>query len=106
MADFDNIEEAYAGLKEDWFHTSDCIFKNGVIQKGDCLLISDWATPTLTIAYKDKVIVKEIDCWTMDSLVDYTGNSVWPKETLKLWKYFYTIKEFKNREDGYRNVSF
>jgi hypothetical protein len=69
----DRIESASMGMHEDWFWTSETVFKNGEFTKdfdADGLQIggidsSFWATPTLEIQFKDGNEERK-DCYTGD----------------------------------------
>lgn len=50
----------YAGIREDWFWTSDLIAENGKRLKNSAYVASTWGTPALQISANGKMIF--VDC--------------------------------------------
>jgi hypothetical protein len=72
-----NIQNAFAGLDEDWSATSDVILSEGKPVKGYCYLQSSWATPVL-IADGD-----HHECW-VENHPEWDVDTIWPDEALQI----------------------
>lgn len=69
------IEEVELGMDEDWFWTSETIFKDGKYSSrcsldGNRITVagidgSVWATPIMAVTFKDG-LVERVECWTAD----------------------------------------
>jgi len=75
------IENANAGLQEDWFHTNACILKDSKINKGIQYLGSQWATPVLYD--KDNDIY--YPCWILSTETEWNALTLWPDEAIELF---------------------
>ena len=75
-----NLEEAYAGLEEDWFWTAGPIWKDGKPYfDGYTFLASKWAEPV--IAIDDSTA---ISCWVYDADTEWDEDTKWPESALKI----------------------
>ena len=72
-----NIQNAFAGLDEDWSATSGAILSKGKPFKGDCYLRSLWATPVL-IADGG-----HYECW-VENHPEWDADTIWPDEALQI----------------------
>lgn len=76
-----------AGLIEDWFCTSDRIFKNGVPEyHATGFLMSTWATPTMIVEYDIAESHKQeiVPCWCYeDETPGWGPYTRWPQEVLE-----------------------
>lgn len=73
------IQNASAGLAEDWSWTSDLILKGGIVQKDAfCYLYSVWATPILV----DEDADEEYVCYCAPGVWD--EDTVWPDSALEI----------------------
>ena len=71
----------YAGLLEDWYWTSDIIWKNGHTTDCDELYpYSIWATPILMSTDNSEFI----ECWVPADEVDWDDDTKWPEEALNI----------------------
>lgn len=75
-----NPRTAEAGLLEDWYNTSDFIWREGeLVVDADACLASVWATPILVLDGKDE------DCWRLTSEHPGSGGGKpWPTEALAI----------------------
>lgn len=73
-------QNVMAGMVEDWFWTSDFIFKDGKPNlKHGAYLTSTWATPV--IRFCDEDVTEE--CWC-DDLDDDLIDHSWPESALRI----------------------
>lgn len=78
-----DIQDAEAGLAEDWTHTNYTIIEGGKPTERDpyscgAYLSSTWATPILMVGDEP------IECYVMESQTEWDHNTHWPESALKI----------------------